>query len=102
MRMKDFYAPRNIGTLFSDLYPADYFDIISAQEACAVLNWARSSFLRLAENKLKTGQIVKSGQSRATRYEIAASSLRPSAAQFDFRKILTKNVALAFDPANLF
>lgn len=140
--VKDFYVPRNIGTLFSDLYPDDYFDINSsprrvrqliartrkwlkannllaeitqqsgqfrfdihgsfgvlltlettaidspstyfeelkakfppgslftAQSACAALNWPRSSFLRIIEQAAKKGLVVKSGQGRATRYEI--------------------------------
>jgi tetratricopeptide (TPR) repeat protein len=150
--VKDFYVPRNIGTLFSDLYPNDYFDINSspnrvraliertrkwlkandlpaqiiqakghysfeihgafgvrlsleslaidspsmffeqlklkfppgtfftAPEACSTLNRTRSSFLRLVEQALEKGLLIKSGQGRATRYEILKSPLQRSAA----------------------
>lgn len=144
--VRDFYAPRNIGTLFAELYPNEFFDInssplkigqllwrtrqwlhenklsaeiqqhrgtyrlliqgdfgiriplespildsmaldwaslranflnkgrFSAKSACLQLDWSRSRFLRVAEWAVQTGQLSKSGQGKATLYQVQSNS----------------------------
>ncbi len=85
--IRDFYVPRNIGSLFSELYPGEYFDIASSplrvrQLLSRTRKWASENQVPLTIEQNKGSYRLSLGEGFGIRMSMAAAPLEPSQAQW--------------------